>query len=130
MSTFWRGLLGLIIATIASLLGTTAASPWFYVITILGITITYVGQGAFIKPISILGTIDLTDLLKGLVLTIGAAISNYAAQLVTGSFDVKVFLTVILGALVLHLGGSFATDSKDKMFTGRGEYIKYRKAAA
>lgn len=110
-STFFRGLLSVLIGAIASLIAVQAASPWFYVVTVLGIVITYFVQNGILKPISLFGTIDVTDLIKGLLIAIGTGLSTYAAQLITSEFILKDLLQVVVGAVVLFLTQSYATDS-------------------
>jgi hypothetical protein len=126
-STFLKGLLAVLIGAIASLISVQAASVWFYVITIVGVVITYFVQHAFLKPISIFGTIDVTDLLKGLIMAVGTALSAYATTLVTDEFSGMILLKLLVAAVVLYLGKNFASDSSGVFAKNtNAEYQQYK----
>lgn len=80
-SIFFKGLLAVVIGCIASLVSVKDAGPLYWLITIAGVVLTYYGQHAVFKPISVFGTIDLMDILKGIMMAIGTAISTFIASL-------------------------------------------------
>lgn len=124
-STFVRGLLAAIIGAIAVVISIPAASPWFYVLTIVGAIISYFIQHAFIKPISIFGTIDVTDLIKGLLMALGTGIAAYCGELLTQAFDVKVLFNVVVVAFISYLTKNFMSDSQGTFAKGHEEYKRY-----
>lgn len=130
-SAFVKGLLATLIGTIASLIAVQAASIWFYVITIVGVIVTYFVQHAFLKPISVFGTLDVTDLIKGLIMAVGTALSAYATTLITDEFNGIVLFKLLVSAVILYLGKNVASDSKGVFArNSNSEYQQYKSLAA
>lgn len=126
-STFVKGLLAALIGTIATLIAIQAASVWFYVITIAGVVVTYFVQHAFMKPISVFGTLDVTDLIKGLIMAVGTALSAYATTLITDEFNGMILFKLLVSAVVLYLGKNVASDSTGTFArNANNEYRQYR----
>jgi hypothetical protein len=111
-STFFKGLLAAIIACIATAFGVPGASIWYYVIITLGTVIVYFAQNFFVKPISIFGTIDLTDILKGVIMAVGTSIMTYAASIITSTtIDFKTLLSVAGAAILAYLSKNLFSNS-------------------
>ena len=98
---FFKGLLAAIIGLIATLLPVEGAGVAFYVVSIIGAVVVYFGQHSILKPISIFGTIDLTDIIKGVILAVGTALATYAAGAIT---DTAVNWNELLNVVWVALG--------------------------
>ena len=129
-SAFMRGLLAALIGAIATVISVQAASVWFYVITIVGVVVAYFVQHAFLKPISVFGTLDVTDLIKGLIMAVGTALSAYATTLITDEFNGMILFKLLVSAVVLYLGKNVASDSKGVFARNtNAEYQQYKSLA-
>jgi hypothetical protein len=80
-SKFFKGLLAVVIACIASLFSVKEAGALYWAVSIVGVVLTYFGQNAILKPVSLFGQLDLTDIIKGAMMAAGTAISTYIASL-------------------------------------------------
>lgn len=112
-SKFFKGLLAVIIATIATALSISGVGVWYYVVMVIGVVITYFAQNALIKPISVFGTIDLTDVLKGALMAVGTAITTFAATIITATIlDWKVLLSTAGTAFLAYLTKNLFSNSQ------------------
>ena len=89
-----------LIAVIATTFTTTGipttTSGWVILgITVFGTLLVYLAKNYFMPSTSATNTIDLKDILSGLILAIGTALTSFTASLVTG--------TAISWTNVLHL---------------------------
>lgn len=89
-STAVKGLFMAIVAILATTYTTTgiptSTTGWEVLgITVVGTTLIYLAKNAVMPSLSLFGTINLTDLLSGLVLAIGTGISNWAAAAITST---------------------------------------------
>lgn len=115
-SLFFKGLLAALIGCIASLLSVDGAGVWYWVITILGVVITYFAQNAIIKPVSVFGTIDLVDIIKGILIAIGTAISSYVASLVdVGTVNWPALWSTVGAAALAYLTKNLFSNSRGKI---------------
>jgi hypothetical protein len=81
-------------------------------ITTLGTVLTYVAKNAMFPSTSILGTIDLKDLVSGLIMAIGSGLSSLAADKVTGSgADIKTIGSVMLTVAIGYLCKNFVSGT-------------------
>jgi hypothetical protein len=80
-------------------------------ITTLGTVLTYVAKNAVFPSTSVLGTIDLKDLLSGVILSIGSGLSSLAADKITGSSaDIKTIGSVMLTVAIGYLCKNFLSQ--------------------
>lgn len=114
-SKFVKGLIAAIIGALAAIYGTEHASFAFYAISVFAAVVVYFVQHAFIKPVTVFGSIDLTDILKGALMAIGTAASAYGASLLVPDvqFALPEFLNTLWAALVLYLSKNLFTNSKN-----------------
>lgn len=112
-SKFVKGLIAAVIAIISAMIPVENAGIWFYVLTFVGGIIVYFGQNYFIKPISVFGTVDLTDVVKGLVFTFGTTLVTYGAAAISASIlDVKDLWQTLVTALMLYLTKNLVSNSQ------------------
>jgi len=117
---FIKGLIMAVVAFIASTLSdqlSTGPINWIYVgITSVGIVITYLAKNAFIQSKSPLGSADWRDLLSGLLMAIGTAISAYSAQLITiGHLDTKALVIAIVSAVCGYFAKTLGSNSQGQV---------------
>jgi hypothetical protein len=112
-SAFVRGLLAVIIGTLAAIYGTENASVVFYAVSVFGAVLVYFAQNALIKPITVFGTIDLRDILKGAIMAVGTAASTYAASLLLDiSFTWQSFGDTLWIAFAAYLSKNLFSNSE------------------
>lgn len=110
---FFKGLLAAVISIIATTISVEGAGVAFYVTSILAGVIIYFAQNYFVKPVSVFGTIDLTDIIKGALFSIGTAIGTYAASVVTATaVDWPALWSVVMSAFVAYLSKNLFSNSK------------------
>lgn len=115
-SKFFKGLLAAIIACLATLFSTGEGGVWYYVIMVIGVVTTYFAQNALIKPISVFGTIDFTDIIKGTLMAIGTALTTFAASIITSTtIDLKVLLSLVGTAVLAYLTKNLFSNSKGNL---------------
>lgn len=113
-NSFLKGLIMTIVAFLASYIGDNieAGVNWPYVIiSTFGISIVYVGKNAWFQSDSPVGTINWKDILSGLILAIGTAITSYAASIITtGVIDWKALLAAVVSVIIGYFGKTFAIN--------------------
>lgn len=106
-----------IVALIASAISTNGfpvtGQGWeVLAITVVGTTLVYVAKNAVFPSVSILGTINIRDILSGLILAIGTGLSNWVATLVTGTVISWHAVLVLIGSVVTgYFVKNFATQN-------------------
>jgi len=117
-SKFFKGLLAAVIAALATIYSVEGASIIFYGVSIAGTVLVYFAQNALLKSITVFGTIDLKDIIKGSILAVGTAVSSYAASLLTGvDFTWSSFGTIVWSALVLYISKNLFSNSSGTVGT-------------
>jgi hypothetical protein len=115
-SKFFKGLLAAIIACMATLFSAGGGSIWYYVVMIVGVVATYFAQNAFIKPVSLFGTIDFTDIIKGILIAIGTTLTTFAASIITSTtIDFKVLLSLVGTAVLAYLTKNLFSNSRGNL---------------
>jgi hypothetical protein len=114
MSTTLKGFITAVIAFIVTAVSsqlTTGINVWYIVIATVAYTLWYLGKNALLPSISLFGTIDLRDLLSGLLLAVGATISSSLASIITaGTVNWHELGITVLGAVIAYLGTKFGTS--------------------
>ena len=112
-----KGLIAAIIGALATIYGTEGATVAFYAVSVFAAVVSYFVQHAILKPITVFGQIDLTDVLKGALMAIGTAAGTYAASLLAPEvvFTFQNFLDVLGAALVAYLAKNIFSNSKGEL---------------
>ena len=111
----WKGLFMTVVVFVATSISTTGlpknALEWqILAITMVGTVIGYIAQSVAFPSTSILGDINLRDLLKGGLLALSNMLSGFAASGITGTaIDWKALLTGAVMVLVAYFAKQFAT---------------------
>jgi len=111
----WKGLLMTIVTFVATSITTSGmpetALAWQILgITTVGTVIGYIAQSVALPSTSILGMMNLRDLLKGGLLAISNMLSGFAASAITSTaIDWKALLTSMGMVLVAYFIKQFAT---------------------
>ncbi len=102
INAFWKGFIMAIVGFVATTLSDLETFNLAYVlIATVGFTVIYVGKNAIFKSTSGAGTINLQDLLSGVIVAVGMAISSFAASVITsGAVDWKELGVAVIGAVV------------------------------
>ena len=112
-----KGLIMTIVAilsqTIAgSGLPTTATGWAVFGITIGGSLLVYLGQNLMFPSVSVLGTINIADIGKGLFIAIGSGLSNWAATWIAGTVvNWHQLLTYSVSIILGYFAKNFATKN-------------------
>lgn len=114
---FLTGLVMTLVALLSSALTAglpTTGAAWLVLgITALGLIVTYIGKNAIFPSVSVFGTIDLRDVLSGLFMAVGTAVSNFIGAWATGTpMDWKSFGALVLGTVVAYLASKFASTGQ------------------
>lgn len=103
LNAFWKGLIMAIVGFLAATIGEAGeVLNWAYIgIATGGFTIIYIAKNAIFPSVSLFNKWDLQDILSGLVLAVGMAVSSGAAAiLTTGSVDWSSLWKAVVGAVV------------------------------
>lgn len=113
-ANFVKGLIAAIIGALATIYGTEGATIAFYAISVFAAVVVYFVQHSILKPITIFGQIDLTDITKGALMAIGTAAGTYAASLLSPDviFTFQNFLAVLWAAFLAYLAKNLFSNSK------------------
>ena len=110
-----KGLLMTVIAFVAAYKGDNieAGINWGYVlISTIGISVVYIGKNALFQSTSEPGVLNWRDALSGLIVAVGAAISSFAASVISiGEIDWKALIAAVIAVIVGYFGKTFATNS-------------------
>ena len=114
INTFWKGLIAALIAFLASYFSENETIQWAYVaIYTVGYTIWYTAKNAVFPSVSVFGTIDLRDIISGIVLAIGSGVISYGAQyLLVGTVDYHELWITVWGPVAAYLGTKFGFGQK------------------
>lgn len=115
---FVKGLIMAIVAFLAAYWSENAEALnyGYVIITTVGIALTYIAKNAFSKSISLFGKIDVRDLLSGMLLAIGTAISSFAASIITtGVIDWHGLLIATATAVGGYFTKTFSSNSKGQI---------------
>ena len=105
-------IVGFVATTIADL----EVINWAYVgIATLGFTVIYVAKNFFMPSDSDPGTINWRDLVSGLIVAMGMAISSFAASIITlGFIDWKALGLAVLYAVIGYFGKTIPSPQSKK----------------
>lgn len=105
MNTFTKGLVMTIVALIASTIQqkgfpVTTVGWEVLAITTAGTSLTYIAKNFAFPSISIAGVFDMRDLLSGVIVGVGAALSSLAATSITGTVADFKSILVLVGSVI------------------------------
>ena len=114
MKTYVKGLLMAVVAFVAATITDLETFNAAYVgVTTVAFVIIYLGKNAWLPSVSESMTVDMQDLISGLLIAAGMAISSFAASvLTTGAVDWKALLVAVVSSVVGYFGKTFATKGK------------------
>lgn len=112
LTAFWKGLIMALVGFVATMLSDMETLNFAYMaIATTGFTIVYVVKNVVFPSVSVVG-IDLRDLLSGVILAVGMAISSYAAQIWTMGFEWQTLWVSVVGAVVGYFAKTIPTNAK------------------
>lgn len=103
LNAFWKGLIMAIVGFIATTISQDIEGINFAYIAIAtaGFTVYYIGKNAFFQSNSEPGKINLKDLISGILLALGMAVSSFAASVITlGHIDWRALWIAVVGAVI------------------------------
>lgn len=114
MKTFFKGLIAAIIGFIASYVAEAETVNYLYIVVYTaGFTLVYLAKNYVFPSISVFGTIDLRDIISGLILAVGSGVVAYAAQyLTTGVITWSEIGNAVWISVTAYLATKFGFDSK------------------
>jgi len=116
MTTTTKGVIMTIVALLATTLSTTGlpatVTGWEYLaITTVGTVLLYLGKNAVFPSISLLGTVDLRDVLSSIFVALSSGLSGFVASAVTSKpVNWHELLTLMGVTIVGYFAKNFATD--------------------
>ena len=119
MNKVTKGLFMTIVVFIATTISTTGIPASTLTWEVLGITCTgtvlgYIAQSAIFPTTSFQGTIDFTDILKGMLVAVANVLSTIGAVIIThGSLDWKALGGSVLTVLVAYFTKQFIAKAAD-----------------
>ena len=119
MNNLTKGLFMTIVVFIATTISTTGipagALAWQVLgITSIGTVMGYIAQSTLFPTSSIVGTIDLKDILKGMLVAVANVLSSIGAVIILhGSLDWKAIGGSVLTVLVAYFAKQFITKPVD-----------------
>lgn len=115
LNSFLKGLIMAIVGFVATLLSDMETINFaVIVISTVGFTIYYTGKNYLMPSISVVG-IDIRDILSGILLAVGMAISNFAAQIIiVGHVDWGMLGKAVLGAIIGYFAKTVPSNAKAK----------------
>jgi hypothetical protein len=116
MNTFFKGLIMALVGFVATYISQSAGViNWAYIGIASGaFTLIYLAKNFAWPSISIYGIVNLQDLVSGLIMAIGMAVSNFAASLLTSTtINWSVFGTSVLLAVVGYFTKDIFSGQKD-----------------
>ena len=112
LTAFWKGLIMALVGFVATMLSDLETMNFAYMaIATAGFTVVYVVKNAVWPSISVVG-IDIQDMLSGLILAVGMALSSYAAQILTTGFDWQTLWISVAGAFVGYFAKTIPSNAK------------------
>jgi len=113
LSAFWKGLIMAVVGFIATTLSDLESFNLAYVaISTIAFTVIYIGKNYIWPSTSEGGVINWQDILSGLIVAVGMAISSFAASIITtGAIDWKALAIAVIGAIVGYFGKTFTQTS-------------------
>ena len=115
MKASWKALIMTVVTLVASALSTNGfpsdSSGWIVLgVTVVGTVLVYLAKNATFPSISLFGTVDLRDVLSGLILAIGTGLSNWVGTLVAGTAISWHSLWILMGSVIVgYFAKSFAS---------------------
>ncbi|MBC7510883.1 MAG: hypothetical protein H7320_19380 [Ferruginibacter sp.] len=119
MNKLTKGLFMTIVVFIATTISTTgipvSSLAWEVLgITSVGTVMGYLAQSALFPTTSIAGTIDFTDILKGMLVAVANVLSTVGAVIILhGSLDWKALGGSVITVLVAYFAKQFVTKPAD-----------------
>ena len=123
MDKLTKGLFMTIVVFIATTISTTgipaSALSWEVLgITTIGTLLGYVAQSALFPTTSITGSINLMDLLKGMLVAVANVLGSIGAVIILhGSIDWKAIGGSVLTVLIAYFAKQFVTKPVDTQVT-------------
>jgi len=112
LNAFWKGLIMGLVGFIATTLSDLETMNFAYIlISSIGFAVVYIGKNYALPSISAIG-IDFRDIISGLILAVGMALSSAAAQVLTIGFEWNTLLIAVSGAVVGYITKTVSTNSK------------------
>lgn len=113
--SFVKNLIAALIAFVAAYFAKAEVFNWLYVtIYVVGFTIVYFGKNFLWPSTSPLGFIDVWDLLSGLIIALGAGLSDLAAQWITVHvIDWHILWITVSGSVVAYILSKFGWGPKN-----------------
>ena len=129
-SNFFKGLISAVLGALVALYAIPGATPIIYAVMAFASILIYTGTNLILPVYNIFGTINGSDILKGLIFTVGTAISTYIAGLIQNHVfipNLNVLWQAVYSALILYLGhaftqnvtGGFGKEIKEAIKQGR-----------
>jgi len=102
MNTYLKGFFMAVVGFIATTLGDLETFNFAYVaIATTGFTVIYLGKNWFLPSMSESWKVDTIDMISGLMIAAGMAISSFAASIITtGAIDWRALGLAVIGAVV------------------------------
>lgn len=107
MNATLKGLIMTVVTFFATVISTnglpSSGTAWIvFAVTVAGTALIYLAKNLVFPSVSVWGTINLADLLSGLILALGTAVSNWAGSWITGTPIIwdslwKLVLSVVIG---------------------------------
>lgn len=112
MKTFWKGLIMAIVGFVAATITDLETMNWSYIgVTTVAFTLMYLGKNYWKPSTSEPGTVNTSDLISGLLVALGMAVSSFSASIITlGFIDWRALIISSIGAVV----GYFAKTAPAK----------------
>jgi hypothetical protein len=113
-TTFLKSLIAAIIAVIAAYVASAETINYVYIaVYVIGYTAWYAGKNYLFPSVSVLGTIDLRDILSGIILAIGSGVMSFAATLISGiTFTWPGILNAVWISVLAYITTKFGTGTK------------------
>ena len=114
-TAFVKNLIAALIAVIAAYVAQAETINYIYIaVYVVGYTAWYAAKNLVLPSVSILGTIDLRDILSGLILAIGSGIMTFSAQLIAATdFSWHGILNAVWVSVLAYLATKFGFGRKD-----------------
>ena len=115
LSAFWKGLIMAIVGFIATTISQSIEGLNFAYVLIAtgGFTIIYIGKNAIFQSTSGSGLINWQDLLSGLFVAVGMAVSSFAASIITtGAVEWHALWIAVVGAFVGYFLKTVPSEGK------------------
>lgn len=121
LSAFWKGLIMAVVGFIATTISTGGEGLNFTYIffATIGFTLVYVGKNAIFASTSGSGIVNWQDLISGLVIALGMAVSSgLTTFIINGAIDWHALWVAVVAAIVGYFTKTIPSQPKAKAATG------------